>query len=294
MARSNMTHKKYKNTGILYELLVRQITVDTMNSEKESPALRLIRDYFKPSSELGKEHILYRTLLESVNLTEGKANILVDLVLKERRALNNRKLSEQKYELVREIKELYDIKDFLSAKIPNYRVYASIYKTFLSESKPEKIDVRDVGDVAKARFTITEHMMNPLQAQKNESKLLEYFRNQTEDLRLLTYKILVDKFNEKYATLNEEQKVLLREYINNISNTNDLRDYINAEVPKVQSKLKKQIRKIDNKVTRIKLNEVVSQLDNVAKGNVVKDAQVSALLIAYQIVREIDEILEKK
>jgi len=294
MARSNVVHKKYKNTGILFELLVRQITVDTMNSKKESPALRLVREYFKPTSELGKEYILYRTLLESINLTESKANTLIDIVLKERRALNNRRLSEQKYELVREVKELYDLKDFLSAKIPNYRVYASIYKTFLSESKPEKIDVRDVADVARARFTITEHMMSKPSNQKRESKLLEYFRNQTEDLRLLTYKVLVDKFNAKYANLNEEQKVLLREYINNISNTNDLRDYINKEVPKVQRKLKKRINKVDNEVTRIKLQEVVSQLDNVAKGKVVRDAQVSALLVAYQIIREIDDILEKK
>jgi len=294
MARSNVAHKKFKNAGILFELLVRQITVDTINSKDESPALRLIREYFKPTNELGKELILYRTLIETINLTEGKANTLVDLVLKERRALNNRKLNEAKYELVREIKNLYDLKDFLSAKIPNYRVYASIYKTFLSESQPDKIDVRDITDVARARFTLTEHIMSSPSKQKRESKLVEYFRDQTEDLRLLTYKILVDKFNAKYKDLDENQKILLRSYINNISNTNSLREYINAEVPKLQNKLKKRLRYIDNEVTRIKINEVISQLNNVAKGKIVRDSQVSALLIGYQIVKEIDEIRGEK
>ncbi len=295
MARSNVQHRKHKNTGILFELLVRQVTVDTFTGEDDSPALRLVREYFKQSTELGKELMLYRTLLECTNLSETRADRAIELVIKQRKKLNNHRLNEMKYHLVREIKELYPLKDFLSAKIPNYKVYASIYKLFMSETSPQKIEIRDVGDLAKSRFTLMEHMTASPKEQKRETALEELFRSQTEDLRLLTYKILVDKFNEKYGEgLNENQKELIRKYINNVSNTNSLREHINDEVPKVKDALESRIHRVDDKVTKIKLKEVVAQLDGITSGRVVKDSQVTALMIAYQMIREIDNLTEDK
>lgn len=285
MKTSRVSHSKYKNTGILFELLARQVTADTLNDRENSPALSLIREFFRPSSELGKELQLYRVLLEATNLSEPKALKLIDLVLEQRRKLGTAKLNESKYLLVRAIKDEYPLKEFLQSKIPNYKVYASIYKTFTLGITPS-----DVGDIAKSRFTIVEHMIVADGKSHASATLIETFKAEQEDLRLLTYRILVDMFNEKYQGLDTHQKILLREYINNISNTNSLREYINEEVPRVKKEIRTRIRAVDDKVVRIKLEEVLNQLDTIKKGNTVRDNQVTALMIGYEIIKEIDRV----
>lgn len=291
-ASRRIQHSKYKNPGILFELLVRQVTVDTLQGKDNSPAVRMLRDYFKPTTELGKELVLYRTLVEQTNLSENKANKVLDLVVSQRKKIDSKKLNRQKYELVKEIKEQYPLKDFLSSRIPQYKVYASIYKTLISESRPEKIDICDISDVANARFTIVEHMSADGEVTPKQHKLVESFKSQQEDLRLLTYKILVDRFNEKYRDLDKKQKTLLREFINNVSNTNSLREYVNSEVPIIKKELKSRLLRIDDAVTKIKLKEAISSLDSVMKGKVVKENQISALMVAYELVKEIDRVLE--
>jgi len=288
MNRRSLQHSKYKNTGILFELLARQVTADTLNSRENSPAIHIIREYLRPSTELGKELILYRSLMETINISEPKALKLVDIVLEQRRKLSTKKLNEQKYNLVKAIKEKYPLKEFLSSKIPQYKVYASVYKTFLTET--QEMEVVDINEITSARFTIVEHLMIPKSGDKKA--LPESYKEQQEDLRLLTYKILVDKFNAKYKNLSGQQKVLLREYINNISNTNSLREYINSEVPKVKKELQLVLGAIDDKVTRIKIMEVINQLDGIKRGNTVRDNQVTSLMIAYQLVKEIRSITE--
>lgn len=292
MKSSGVSHSKYKNTGILFELLTRQVTADTLNDRDNSPALSIIREFFRPSSQLGKELQLYRALLDASNLSEPKALSFVDLVLEQRIKLNTARLNEQKYYLVRTIKNAYPLKEFLQSKIPNYKVYASIYKTFATESSPSGITPSDVSDVASARFTIVEHMTNVSKSEAKTKTLVESFKAQQEDLRLLAYRILVDKFNDKYKGLNNEQKTLLREYINNIANTNSLREHINTEVPRVKQEIRSRLRDVDDKVVRIKLQEVTNQLDTIKKGNTVRDNQVTALMIGYEIIKEIDRVQE--
>jgi hypothetical protein len=295
MGVNSVKHSKFKNTGILFELLARQITADTLNGKDTSPAVDIVRKYFTPQTELGKELVLYRSLCESAKLSEPRALKYLDLVLKQRRKLDQKKLNEQKYYVIKEIKNSYPLKDFLSSKIPNYKLYASIYKTFLSEASPQKIDVSDIKDVAAARFTIVEHLMGKEPNGKGinkDSPLIEAYKAQQEDLRLLTFKILTERFNEKYKGLDEKQKILLREYINNISNTNSLREYINSEVPLVKKELEHLCSFVPNKITRIKLREVVGQMDNITKGKVVRDNQVAALMVAYQLVKELKQAVK--
>jgi hypothetical protein len=295
MGTAKVQHSKYKNTGILFELLARQVTADTLNGKEKSPAINIIRDYFAPTTELGKELVLYRSVFDATQLSEAKALKFLDMILAQRKKLNEKKLSEQKYHLIKELKDAYPLKEFLSSKIPQYKVYASIYKTFRSEARPQEVDVCDIQDAATSRFTIVEHMTSGVTTtDKKTAQLIETYKEQQEDLRLLTYRILVDRFNEKYSSLDQKQKILLREYINNVSNTNSLREYVNTEVPFVKKELQKRIPLIDSKVTRIKLKEVVSQLDNLTKGRLVRDNQIAALMVAYQLIREIDDVRSLK
>ena len=119
----NIKHSKYKNSGILFELLVRQITSDTLNG-KDSPARKILKNYFV-KTELGKEYKLYEALSNSINLTEAKANTVIETLLESSKTLNRSSLKRQKYNLIKEIKNHYDIDKFFKHKLPNYKSQAA-------------------------------------------------------------------------------------------------------------------------------------------------------------------------
>ena len=138
---------------------------------------------------------------------------------------------------------------------------------------------------------ITSKKVTPKQ---KENKVIKEFEKSEKDLRLLSYQIMVDRFNSKYSTLNAPQKNLLRKYISNISNTNSLKEFINEEVVKIKKIISKFLPKIDNKITKIKITEAVKQLDNLTKGRIVRDNQVVSLMRYYEMIKELTTISEKK
>lgn len=290
MRAKNINMNKYRCTGVLFELLVRQVASDTLAGRTISEALNVMKKHFNASTELGKELQLYRAFFDGKPLTEGRAIQFIDIVLDQRKKLNERKLAREKYELIKEIKEKYPLKEFLACKIPEYTVHASIYKTFESESvRSEATKIVNIADVAQARFTLIEHLAGrgAKKSPSTDSEVLREFANQTEDLRMLTYKLLIDKFNEKYANLNEKQKALLREYINNVPASSTLYEYVRAEVPKIKADLAAMGKKTSDKVLQIKLNEVAAQLDAIGAKKTVHDREITALMIAYEIIKEI-------
>ena len=282
---SNTKHSKIRNTGILFELLTRQITVDVLNNDKKGSAAKILKEFFNKKTQLGKEYELYRVLTVENYTSEIKANHLVDAVVKARQKLNNSQLKREKYNLIKEIKRNYDINDFFMARIPNYKVNASIYKVFDSNSDGNPASETD------SRFTIVEHVTRKQKSNKKEdNKLVEGYKKQEKDLRLLAYGILVEKFNKKYSSLSESQKKLLKEYINNISNTNSLKEFIESETVKVKSKLQSFLSKVDDKVTKIKLKEAINQAQTLMKGRIVEDKQVVTLMRYYQLVKELENV----
>ena len=287
---NKIKHSKIKNTGILFELLTRQITVDILNGNN-SGAVVLLKKYFSEKTELGKEYKLYEFLLKSSYKSENKANSLIDAVISARQKLHNSVLRREKYNLIKEIKETYDVTEFFKSKLPNYKVYASIYKVLQSESTPEKFDPKETTD---SRYSIVEYIVGKkVMINKKSEKLVENYKNQDKDLRLLSYKILVDKFNSKYKSLNASQKNLLKEYINNISNTNSLKEFIGNEGKKVKKILAKYVSKVDDKITKIKLNEAVNQVDTLTKGRFIKDKQVISLMRYYELIKEIRSVIKR-
>jgi len=280
-------HLKLKNTGILFELLSRQVTVDLMENISQPKSVSLMKKYFNKKTELGKELQLYQLLVKESCPSESKAEFLIEKVLKIRNSFNNAKLRREKYNFIKDIKEKYPIKEFFNAKIKDYKILASIYKMFDSECLAEGFDPKDVADT---KYSIVEHLMSKSISKKEvvrESKKIAKLNKENEDVRLLTYKILVDNFNDKYKNLDSHQKKLLREYINNLSNSNGLKEYIGKEVKRVKTQLINLIKKVDDKVTSIKLKESTKQLDNLQLGNFVKDSQVLNLMRYYELVKEL-------
>ena len=287
---NKIKHSKIKNTGILFELLTRQITVDILNGNN-SGAVILLKKYFSEKTELGREYKLYEFLLKSSYKSENRANSLIDAVISARQKLHNSVLRREKYNLIKEIKETYDVNEFFKSKLPNYKVFASIYKVLQSESTTENFDPKETTD---SRYSIVEYIVGKkVMINKKSEKLVEEYKKQGKDLRLLSYKILVDKFNSKYKSLNTAQKKLLKEYINNISNTNSLKEFIGNEGKKVKKILAKYVSKVDDKITKIKLNEAVNQVDSLTKGRFIKDKQVISLMRYYELIKEIRNVIKR-
>ena len=284
MARK-LKHSKIKNTSILFEVLTRQITADVL-AGKDTKTVGMVKKFFNENTELGKELQLYRILSEKTYDSADKAKQLLETVIKSRQRLSNSKLRSEKYNLIKQIKENYNVSDFFNVRIPNYKILASIYNIFQAESTN---DTFDVDDVVNSKFTVLESISGKKTTSKKENFLKEY-REKDKDLRLLAYQILVDKFNSKYKSLNESQKDLLKNYINNISNTNSLREFVDNEVLKTKTELKKHLPKVSDKITKIKLSEAINQINTISKGKVVTEKQVLNLMRYYELVKEIKNV----
>ena len=282
---SKTKHSKIRNTGILFELLARQITVDVLNNDKKGSAANILKTFFNKNTQLGKEYELYRVLTVENYKSETKANHLVDAVLTARTKLNESSLRREKYNLIKEVRSKYNINDFFMARISNYKVSASIFKLFsINEDMNPKTET-------ECRFTIVENITRKrISEKKKENVMVEGYMKQEKDLRLLAYSILIEKFNKKYSTLSSKQRNLLREYINNISNTNSLKEFIESETVKVKKELQSHLPKVSDKVTKIKLNEAINQADTLMKGRIVEDKQVVTLMRYYELVKELKNV----
>jgi hypothetical protein len=292
--QKKMRHSKFRNTGILFELLTRQVTADIIAGSEASTARDLLYKYFKENTELGKEWQLYNTLLTEKIKKEGHAERLLSVVVETRKKLNDRKLTQQKYELIKEIKEAYPIDEMLKAPVHNYRLLASIYKTF-EDGVSE--DLRfDVKEAFQAKNCIVEHISDKPRATQTEDELINYYQTQSEEIRLLSYKLLVEKLNDKYSQkLDDEQKSVLREYICNVANTNQFGDYVKGKVCEIKQALTGLVDTIhDSDVIKIKIREVVNQLDKINPGKIVKDNHVMVLMLSYELLKEVRKQLEPK
>lgn len=278
-------HSKFKNTGVLFELLVRQITLEVLNGDKTENAKKIVKEFFAPGTELNKELRLYDLLLKEKYSSENRAEKFVDTVSSAHSKLNEGKLTKEKYNLIKEIRSSFDIEQFLSSPISNYKVLASIYKVFESK-KSENYDIKDVFN---SKITLIENIISkPVSTNKQQvDKIVETYKKQDKDIRLLTYKILVETFNKKYTNLNDEQKSLLREYINNVNNTSKFKDYVSVELPKIIKELKSIQTKVSDKVTKIKLTETISVLGKMKIGNKISDSQVSSIMLSYELIKEL-------
>lgn len=279
-----LKHSKFRNPGILFELLVRQTTADLLQN-KDSKAVRTIKKYFT-GTEMGREYALYNSFIHTEKLNESKAELFINTLIEEYKKLDYEKLKKEKYNLIREIKSNYDLDNFFKAKIDNYKSYASIY--IVLESQNNKSNVNQILD---SKITMLEHICGEEVKEKPAStQILEEFMKQDKEIRLLAYKILVEKFNKKYVGLSQEQKDVLKEYINNISDTKNLKTYLNKRLTEIKSTLVELSNSVEDQVTSIKLKEVVKFIKPIHENETIKDETVSTLLQYYDLINEIKNV----
>jgi hypothetical protein len=281
----NIKHSKYKNTGILFELLVRQITADTL-SGNDSKATHILKKYFV-RTELGKEYKLYETLSKHKNLTEGKAEVVVNSVIESSKNLNRGALKRQKYNLIQEISKHYSLDEFFATKLPSYKVHAALY-TLLEIYNSENLSNPD--QIINNKIAILESLTTrAVNKQKVEEDLMTEFQSYDKDLRILTYKVLLEKFNGKYASLNDNQKSVLKEFINSVDSTPKLKEFYNTKITEIKSELTTLAKKVTDKVVKIKLNEVNNMLLPLGKLSKVGNDDLVNLLQYYELLEELSK-----
>lgn len=278
-------HSKFKNTGILFELLVRQITLEVLNGDNHDKAKKIVAEFFSPKTELNKELRLYELLTKEKYTSESRAEKFIDTVCEAHTRINQKKLQSEKYNLIKRINESFDMNEVLSSSVSNYKVLASIYKIF----EAKKHDNYDIKDIFNSKITLIENITSKSATltENKLNKISEDYKKQDKDVRMLTYKMLIESFNKKYSNLNESQKELLKQYINNLTNTTGFKSYIEAEVPNIVKELNSIKGKIKDKVTLIKLNETISVLKNTKIKRTVSDKHVSSLMMTYELIKEL-------
>ena len=275
-------HSKYKNTGILFELLTRQLTSDTITGN-QSKSLSFLKKHFNSKTELLKEYKIYHTLATKKFKKDSQATMLIEELIKAHGKLNKSQLRREKYNLIKEIKENYNINNFFKAKITNYKIMASIFN-LLENKKATALSI------VNSKVTLLEHITEKQQTKTKKDVVLENFNKQDSDTRLLTYKVLLEKFNNKYSGLEENQKTLLKEYVNSVTNSPALKSYINQEIKAVKQSLTRYSKKVEDKAVAIKLTETKGIIKPLCKKSSVHDDNVVNLLNYYELVNELKTI----
>ena len=278
-------HSKYRNTGILFELLVRQTTSDLLNNQ-DSKAVKILKKHFT-NTELGKEYSLYSAFVTSPKLSEAKAEILISTILEQYKKLSHETLSKAKYNLIKEIKKTYNLEDFFKAKIENYKPYASVYTIFESQSSPNS----DTKQIVLNKINLLEHItQEDIKDVQAPQSMVEELMHEDKEIRILTYKLLVEKFNKKYQGLSERQKGILKEYVASISDSANLRKFLNQKLKEIKQELIEQTEKVKDKVTKIKTQEVIKFIKPLKEGIAIKDETITGLLQYYELIDELKRV----
>jgi len=294
MKNKKIAHSKYKNTGLLFELLVRQITSDALNEKNDSIAMYLVKKYFNKGKPLSKELRLYKILLETRFSSEGKAKELIEETLDARTRLSNVSLKKEKYNLIKEIAENYKVDEFFKNKLTNYKELASIYKIFESKTTDGELPP---DEKVQCKHTLIDRIVSksaPLLAKESDTVFEEY-RKQSDDLKKLAYKMMIEKFNQKYQSLDTRQKDLLREYIYNSTDISAFRSFVNNQIDQVKIELSGNIPKLGDKGTSIKVKGILEYLDKLKQDKgIIKDDHLVQLLQYFELAKEVKRVVSKE
>lgn len=280
-------HSKYKNTGLIFELLVKQVAADTL-SRKDSPAVKIIKKFYTGNTSLVREFKLYDFVIKNKGVGTRKAEAILSTIIEISRKLDTTSLKKQKYELIKELKAHYNLEEFFSIKVESYKPLAALYCLLEAQNTADLVDPTVFVD---NKTTLLEHLTQNTQSEgRVKDTLIEEYSKYDKDLRLLTYKILLEKFNNQYQDLLPEQKNILKEFITSVSSTARLRNIVNEEMENLKSQISKMKEKITDDIVRIKLEEIQRTIIPIKNTQKVDDSHLVDLMQYYELVNELKSI----
>lgn len=280
-------HSKFRNTGLIFELLVKQIAADTLNGS-DSPAVDIIKKFYSDKSSLAKEYKLYEFIVKNKNVSQSKAEAIVSTITEVSRRLDQKSLKTRKYELISEIKNHYSTDEFFGMQVRDYKPLAALYCLLEAQNNDNLINPQVLID---NKTTILEHLTS---AEQNEEEvkdtLIEEYSKYDKDLKLLTFKLLLEKFNDKYKDLLPEQKNILKEFITSVNSQSRLRTLVNEEMKKIASAVRNLSTKVKDEVIKIKLDEVSKNIKSLTNKEKIKDNHLVNLMQYYDLVNELKSL----
>lgn len=277
-------HSKFRNTGLIFELLVKQIAADTLNGS-DSPAVDIIKKFYSDKSSLAKEYKLYEFIVKNKNVSQSKAEAIVSTITEVSRRLDLKSLKTQKYELISEIKKHYSTDEFFGMQVRDYKALAALYCLLEAQNNDVLINPQVLID---NKTTILEHLTSaPQNEEEVKDTLIEEYSKYDKDLKLLTFKLLLEKFNDKYKDLLPEQKNILKEFITSVNSQSRLRTLVNEEMNKIASAVRNLTPKVKDEVIKIKLDEVSKNIKPLTNKEKIKDSHLVNLMQYYDLVNEL-------
>ena len=280
-------HSKFRNTGLIFELLVKQIAADTLNN-KDSAAIPILKQFYGSKSSLSKEYRLYEFIVKNKNVSQSKAEAIVSTITEVSRKLDQKTLRTQKYELISEIKKHYDLNEFFGMQVKDYKPLAALYCLLEAQNNDLLVDPQTL---VENKTTILEHLTSEPQKEEDvKDTLIEEYSKYDKDLKLLTFKILLEKFNNKYKNLLPEQKNILKEFITSVNSQSRLRTLVNEEINKIASAVRNLSAKVKDEVVKIKLEEVAKSIKPLSNKDRINDSHLVNLLQYYDLVNELKSL----
>ena len=280
-------HSKYRNTGLIFELLIKQIASDTLNN-RDSAAVKIIKKHFTGKTALVREFKLYEFIVKNRQVAQSKAETILSTITEISRKLDQSLLKKQKYDLISDIKENYNTEDFFAIQTPDYKALASLYCLLEAQNNDNIVDPQHL---VNYKSTLLEHLTTQKQnAGDVKETLIEEYSKYDKDLKLLTFKILLEKFNDRYKDLLPEQRNILKEFITSVNSQTRLRNLVNEELTKISNSVYKLTERVKDDVVKIKLEEVVKSIKPLSNKERIKDNHLVNLMQYYDLVNELNSL----
>lgn len=280
-------HSKFRNTGLIFELLVKQVASDTLNN-RDSSAVSIIKKFYSGKSTLAKEYKLYEFITKNKSVSQSKAEAIISTITEVSRKLDQISLKKQKYELISNIKENYNVDEFFSIQVRDYKALAALYCLLEAQNNCELVDPQTLVD---NKTTILEHLTAIAQKEEDvKDTLIEDYAKYDKDLRLLTFKILLEKFNDNYKDLLPQQKRILKEFITSVNSGTRLRNIVNEELVDIAGEVKILSKKVKDQVVKIKLDEIAKSIKPVSNKEKINDSHLVNLMQYYELIDELKSL----
>lgn len=280
-------HSKYRNTGLIFELLVKQIAADTLDN-KESKAIAILKEFFAGRNTLAKEYKLYEFILRNKKVSQSKAETIISTITEVSRKLNQKLLKKQKYDLISAIKENYKLEEFFGMEVRDYKPLASLYCLLEAQNNSNMVDPNFL---VSNKCTLLEHLTSKDQNETEvKDSLIEEYSKYDKDLKMLTFKILLEKFNDNYKNLLPQQKRILKEFITSVNSNRRLYNLVNTELDNIMKEVTDLANNVKDDIVKIKLDEVIKGIKPLKKTDKVNDTHLINLMQYYDLVNELKNL----